>query len=1034
MTSRVITTLYGRAALDALRAVVAEVKRDDPMEPITLLLPNNIAGIVARRHLAQGIRDGQPGIAGLYLATLPRLAEQLASPKLTAAGRRPATRPITAAAWRAVLNEDAGLFEQVADHPATIRALTNAHRELRDLSIVAQRAVASASPLGRDLVRLHRQVADRLNEKWYDPTDLLHTAASIVDEHPDRVEEMGAIVLYLPQALTQAETTLAAALADHADLTVIAGLTGQPRADEATRRTVQRLGLEPTEPHPPTPLATEVFNASDADDEVRCLVRDVVETLTVTPAHRVAILYGTPTPYARLLHEHLGAAGIALNGPGVRAVHERAIARCLLEVLSPAEPDLPRADLFRALAEAPTRTFDRSPVPVSRWERISRSAGVVSGDDWQQRLTIYADHEQQTIDAERKREDSYPSRIDRAERNIAAASSLRDFATTLRTRLQQGQTLTTWADLSEWAGQLFHDLIGDEDSLTKLPPEEQYAAAAVEQVLRGLPSLDAMGATASYQALRDVLELELETALPRIGRFGDGVLVAPVSTAIGLDVDVVYILGLAEDVYPGRLHEDALLPERVRDATQGELPSYRERVDSRHRHLLAAFASGTRVVASYPRGDLRRHSQRIPSRWLLPTLRELSGDERLAATDVSLSRDGWLAQSPSYASSLTADPPATEQEWRVRAASARQDLHDPVVDSGVTMIRARASDALSRFDGNLAGAEGLPDYTNGELTISPTGLETYAECPHRFLVKRLLKVEPIEQPEELLTISPLDIGNLMHNTFEALVVEHAKDLPSYGDPWTPKHKQRLAEIADAKAREFEAEGLTGHPRLWQRERVRILADLAWMLDDDSTWREQRAAQVVASELSFGMNGEPPVEVAVPRGRVLLRGSADKIDQGMDGTLYVTDIKTGSMTGFKGLGEADPVLGGTKLQLPVYAYAARQQLGDPATPVEASYWFVRKDRGKRIPVPLTPIVEQTYARALGVIVSSIATGMFPPRPPDKPDYGYVKCTYCNPDSVGYGEARTRWERKRLDPALAAYVGLVEPGAFEAGGES
>jgi hypothetical protein len=38
MTSRLITTSYGRAALDALRAVVAEVKRDDPMAPVTLLL------------------------------------------------------------------------------------------------------------------------------------------------------------------------------------------------------------------------------------------------------------------------------------------------------------------------------------------------------------------------------------------------------------------------------------------------------------------------------------------------------------------------------------------------------------------------------------------------------------------------------------------------------------------------------------------------------------------------------------------------------------------------------------------------------------------------------------------------------------------------------------------------------------------------------------------------------------------------------------------------------------------------------------
>ena len=67
--------------------------------------------------------------------------------------------------------------------------------------------------------------------------------------------------------------------------------------------------------------------------------------------------------------------------------------------------------------------------------------------------------------------------------------------------------------------------------------------------------------------------------------------------------------------------------------------------------------------------------------------------------------------------------------------------------------------------------------------------------------------------------------------------------------------------------------------------------------------------------------------------------------------------------------------GTKLQLPVYAYAARARLGEPSTPVEASYWFVRKG-GRRIPVPLTAEVEARYVDTLDVIVSSIAAGLLP----------------------------------------------------------
>jgi len=104
------------------------------MAPMTVLVPNNIAGIVARRFLARGLTDEGNGIAGIYFSTLPRFAEQLAAPTLTAAGRRPATRPVTAAAIRRRLVADPGVFEPVATHPATSRALGQAMTTLRDIT------------------------------------------------------------------------------------------------------------------------------------------------------------------------------------------------------------------------------------------------------------------------------------------------------------------------------------------------------------------------------------------------------------------------------------------------------------------------------------------------------------------------------------------------------------------------------------------------------------------------------------------------------------------------------------------------------------------------------------------------------------------------------------------------------------------------------------------------------------------------------------------------------------------------------------
>ena len=98
--------------------------------------------------------------------------------------------------------------------------------------------------------------------------------------------------------------------------------------------------------------------------------------------------------------------------------------------------------------------------------------------------------------------------------------------------------------------------------------------------------------------------------------------------------------------------------------------------------------------------------------------------------------------------------------------------------------------------------------------------------------------------------------------------------------------------------------------------------------------------------------------------------------------------------------------------------------DPATPVEARYWFVR-DTPRFIDLTLDAELEHRYATALQTLVRSIATGLFPAKPPAAPSYGYIQCPYCDPDGMGVSDLRRDWERKRHDPAVAPYADLAEP---------
>ncbi|MEP6799035.1 MAG: hypothetical protein ABI890_12835, partial [Lapillicoccus sp.] len=600
---------------------MASIKRDDPMAPVTVVVPNNIAGIVARRYLAHGLTDDGNGVAGIYVSTLPRLAEQLATAALTAAGRRPATRPVVAATIRQRLELNPGIFGPVAGHPATSRALAQAMTALRDVDDLTLTTLASASTLVEDVVRLHRETMTALEPRWYDATDLLQTATAIVHQRPSAVTELGPVLLYLPQDLTRAETAFAHALAKVGDVHVIAGLTGNPRADHGVVAAVAALapGYQPPA-GADEPLATRVLNASDSDDEVRCVVREVALALRSTPAHRIAVLYAQRSPYARLLHEHLGAAGIAVNGPGVRPVNERAISRLILGLLESARTGFRRADVLRTLGETSLRDFVGERISVARWERVSREAGVVAGEHWQTRLATYLRAQDAAIQAAQAEVGPDEATIAAVERRRDAAVALQQFMGELQGRFAAVADPASWQDLAVWARGLLHDLVPPAE-VGRMPPEEQYAAVTIEDALGALAALDQVGSPPTVAGLQEVLTLELESALPRVGRFGEGVLVAPVTHAVGLDLDLVYVVGLSEDLFPGRPRMDSLLPDRVRQLSGGQLPSTRAAIDLKQRCLLAAFTSAPQVVASFPRGDLRRNITRLPSRWLLPTLR-----------------------------------------------------------------------------------------------------------------------------------------------------------------------------------------------------------------------------------------------------------------------------------------------------------------------------------------------------------------------------------------------------------------------------
>jgi hypothetical protein len=284
-------------------------------------------------------------------------------------------------------------------------------------------------------------------------------------------------------------------------------------------------------------------------------------------------------------------------------------------------------------------------------------------------------------------------------------------------------------------------------------------------------------------------------------------------------------------------------------------------------------------------------------------------------------------------------------------------------------------------------------------------------------------------------MTALTRGSLVHEVLEAFVTDvlsrPPRQRPAPGERWTDDDHALIRRLALQACEHYEAQGLTGRPVFWRRDQAQIVALAERFLVEDDARRQDYRARPHAAEHHFGFgDGAPAVELTLPDGRLLrFRGSADRIDTTDDGGLVVIDYKTGTDRGYTDLSPQNPDVGGTRLQLVVYAEAARAYVGRPDAPVRSEYWFV-SDRGgfKQRGYDVDDAVRARVTGTLGTIVAGIESGTFPAHPIES--WGpYVRCEYCDPDGLGVGDLLRAWEAMRDDPEVARYADLVDPRATE-----
>ncbi|HEY8060077.1 MAG TPA: PD-(D/E)XK nuclease family protein, partial [Acidimicrobiales bacterium] len=334
-----------------------------------------------------------------------------------------------------------------------------------------------------------------------------------------------------------------------------------------------------------------------------------------------------------------------------------------------------------------------------------------------------------------------------------------------------------------------------------------------------------------------------------------------------------------------------------------------------------------------------------------------------------------------------------------------------------------------RAYGEWTGHIGVRDELriDDEALASATRLERFALCPFQYLLGNVLGVRAHEDPVDEEGITPRDRGSLVHQVLEEFFAEALDRDPDAG--WTDADLERLHAIVDHVGEAYRARGMTGRDLGWELESSAIRRWLGAVLDRDADERSARQARPAAVELLFGGDSEhPAAEVGLPDGRRLrFKGAIDRVDREADGSLLVIDYKTGRGGSYRNVDD-DRLDRGKRLQLPIYADAARRALGPadgPPPPVEAYYWFV-EEGGKKAwrGGPVDDAVQHRFEDVVATVVDGIEGGDFPANPGEDGFYGPSHCGYCDFNRVCPSSRVDLWEGVRKDEALARYVELAE----------
>jgi ATP-dependent helicase/nuclease subunit B len=399
---------------------------------------------------------------------------------------------------------------------------------------------------------------------------------------------------------------------------------------------------------------------------------------------------------------------------------------------------------------------------------------------------------------------------------------------------------------------------------------------------------------------------------------------------------------------------------------------------------------------------------------------------RVQQSDAGLSYQQMKAALGEPRSVVSADRDAASSSggwWLRNVLGAGSEGSDAVgaafggVALGRKAAEARASGEFTEFDGYVPEAGAALDPCADRTALSVTELESAAECPFRFFMKRGLGIRPVNERErdKDVWLNPLTRGSELHDLYASLL---RRCREAGRRPEEHQDGAWLKSLTQARLTELQREMPAATMEILERESKDFLADVELFLEAECG---NTLATPIGLEVSFGrpLEGdlEPlaraePVEIDLGGGLTFrIAGRIDRIDK-VGASFEVLDYKTGGFWRDSWKGTFN---GGRRLQHALYGLAAVALLRSKYTnpKVVAGVYYFSSHKGRQERVRIDAPQQAAIARVLGDLRDLIVQGGFV-HTPDEND-----CTFCDYAAVCGEDVSEQAKAKLQHARLKAY---------------